>query len=109
MLSPYCPYGPQTQCHRCQRYRHATELCGADNPACTVCTGNHLTRVHQCEIPKCKAGPICVHGDIKCAACGDPHKASDRSCSMRIKISQEFRRMKFERAIKNTSNSEMKL
>jgi hypothetical protein len=30
--------------------------------------------------------------------CGDPHKASDRSCPMRIKTSQEFRLMKFERA-----------
>jgi hypothetical protein len=89
-ILPYCPYGPQTQCHRCQQYGHARELCGVENPACAVCAGNHLTKDYQCEVPRCKAGPVCVHGDIKCAACGNPHKASDRSCPMRIKASQEF-------------------
>jgi hypothetical protein len=108
-LSPYYPYGPQTQCHRCQQYGHATELCGVENPACAVCAGNHLTKDHQCEVSKCKTGPVCVHGDIKCAACGNPHKASDRSCPMRIKASQEFRRMKSERASNTTSGSEMEL
>jgi hypothetical protein len=78
-------YGPQTQYHRYQLYGHATELCGVENPACAVCTGNHLTKNHQCEIPKCKARPVCVHGDIKCAVCGNPHKASDHSCPMRTR------------------------
>jgi hypothetical protein len=36
-ISPYYPYSPQTQCHRCQRYGNATELCGVENPACAVC------------------------------------------------------------------------
>jgi hypothetical protein len=54
---------------------------------CAVCAGNRLTIDHQCEVPKCKAGLVCVHGDIKCAACGNLHKVSDHGCPMRIKAS----------------------
>jgi uncharacterized Zn finger protein (UPF0148 family) len=78
-------------------------------PSAKVYAGNHLTKDHQCKVPKCKAGPVCVDGDIKCAVCGNPHKASDRSCPMRIKASQEFRRMKSERASNIASGSEMEL
>jgi hypothetical protein len=87
----------------CQRYGHATELCRVVNPACDVCAGNHLTKDYQCEVPKCKAGPVCVHGDIKCAAFGNLHNASDHTCPMRTKTSQAFRRIKFKRA-SNTTN-----
>jgi hypothetical protein len=37
---------------------------------------------HQCPLKSCKGGPVCTHS--KCAACGDPHRATNRNCPARI-------------------------
>ena len=42
-ISEYYPYGPWTQCTKCQAYGHPTQLCKAEKPTCAVCSEAHST------------------------------------------------------------------
>jgi hypothetical protein len=79
-------YGPQTQCFRCQQFRHPKERYNAE-PVCAVCAGPHLTEKQEFPENNCKGGYPCFHPFTKCAVCSGPHRASNRACSVRIKIS----------------------
>jgi hypothetical protein len=103
-IGEYVQYGPQTQCTKCQQYGHHTLRCQALNPTCAVCAEPHMTKSHPCKISTCKEGPSCTHPPIKCAACGDMHKASDPKCPTRVKLSQEFR---FRRAYPTNADLNM--
>jgi hypothetical protein len=52
-----------TQCHRCQRWRHATSNCNAA-PRCPKCAGEHFTYTHKDKVPE---------KQVKCANCGGAH------------------------------------
>ena len=96
-ISEYVQFGPSTQCSKCQLYGHHALYCQSKEPVCAVCAGFHTTKDHPCKIQSCKAGPVCTHPPIKCAACGDPHKANDPNCPTRVKLSQEFRWQRAQR------------
>jgi uncharacterized coiled-coil protein SlyX len=89
-LTTYTAFGPQTQCSKCQAFGHPKAFCQA-GPKCAVCAQDHETFEHPCEISNCKKGIRCIHRDIKCTNCQRLYKATDRSCSHRIQVSQEFR------------------
>jgi hypothetical protein len=95
-ISEYHPYGVWTQCHKCQLYGHPTPLCKQEKPTCAVCAQDHSTRDHPCKFDTCKAGPACTHPPIKCAACQAPHKASDKNCLVRVKLSPFLRKTPLE-------------
>ncbi|KAJ3616680.1 hypothetical protein MTP99_014375 [Tenebrio molitor] len=59
-----------TQCHRCQRWGHATSNCQAA-ARCLKCAGPHFTYTHTEIVPKDK---------IKCANCNQGHVANDTIC-----------------------------
>jgi hypothetical protein len=59
-----------TQCHRCQRWWHATSNCNAA-PRCLKCAREHFTYTHKDNVPK---------EQVKCANCGGAHVASHVSC-----------------------------
>jgi hypothetical protein len=61
-----------TQCHRCQRWGHATSNCNS-NPRCLKCAQEHFTYEHIGPIPK---------EELKCANCKENHAANDTSCSV---------------------------
>jgi hypothetical protein len=84
-LDEYYPYGPNTQCNICQQYGHHPKKCTAD-PVCAVCAKPHPTKEHPCTVSSCKKGPACTHPPIKCAVCGNAHKASDPNCPTRTKM-----------------------
>lgn len=86
-LSEYYPHGPWTQCTKCQKYGHPTQLCKADEATCAVCADSHATREHPCKFETCNAGPTCTHPPIKCSNCSAPHKANDPNCPERVKKS----------------------
>ena len=85
MITPHFGYGRQTQCLRCLRFGHHTQLCHAKEPTCAVCARNHFTKSHSCPIPNCKQGQLCVHPPIQCINCKAPHKATDKACPARAK------------------------
>jgi hypothetical protein len=59
-----------TQCHRCQRWGHATSNCNAA-PRCLKCAGEHFTYTHKDNVPE---------EQVKCANCGGAHVVSHVSC-----------------------------
>lgn len=66
------------QCHRCQRWGHATTNCRA-SPKCLKCAKSHLTR--ECDRKDEDA--------IKCANCSGQHPANSTECKIyKIKITQ---------------------
>lgn len=96
-ISEYVQFGASTQCTKCQLYGHHTLYCQSKESVCAVCAGLHTTKDHPCKIQSCKAGPLCTHPPIKCAACSDSHKANDPNCPTRVKLSQEFRLQRAQR------------
>jgi hypothetical protein len=81
----YYPYDKATQCHRCQQYRHPTQLCKEETQvACVVYARPHPTKEHPYKFPNCHAGPTCKHLPIKCTARNGLHKASDQNCPARV-------------------------
>jgi hypothetical protein len=86
-ITLYIPFGPQTQCFKCQQFGRPKERCNAD-PVCAICAGPHLTQKHECPTKICRGGYPCIHPSTKCAVCDGPHRTSNRNCPVRIKISQ---------------------
>lgn len=62
------------QCHRCQRWGHATANCGAET-RCLKCAENHWTR--ECSKPLDEAAT--------CVNCKGPHPANNVECPVYIK------------------------
>jgi hypothetical protein len=63
-----------TQCHRCQKWGHATSNCYGD-PKCLKCAESHLTK--DCKKPQTTPA--------KCANCEGSHPANYTSCSAYLK------------------------
>lgn len=63
-----------TQCHRCQRWGHATSNCFTE-PACLKCGDDHLTR--ECTKP--------LNTPPKCANCREAHLSNSTTCRFYIK------------------------
>ena len=66
-----------TQCHRCQKWGHATSNCYA-NPKCLKCTKDHLTK--DCPNNSCD--------NMKCANCKGDHLANSLDCDVYKKYLQ---------------------
>lgn len=79
-----------TQCMRCLHFGHGTRNCHL-KPRCNICASNH-------ETSKCPMeGAADQQQQIKCANCGEPHCASDRSC----KVREEYKQIRKEASTKN--------
>jgi hypothetical protein len=89
-LTTYAAFGPQTLCLNCQGFGHPKAFCQT-SLKCAVCAQDHETAQHPCDQPQCKKGLRCMHGAIQCINCKQSHKASDRNCPTRMRVSQEFR------------------
>jgi hypothetical protein len=63
-----------TQCFKCQRFGHTTRACSSP-PRCGHCAGDHDTRDHG-------TGECPNESQVKCANCGQRHKAWDRTCRL---------------------------
>jgi hypothetical protein len=95
-LTDYFPSSPDTQCGRCYKLGHPTELC--KNPkACGVCGKEHDTKTHPCSDPTCSGGGNCRHGPFWCANCETTlHKSIEGSCPMKWKVRAMMRNHKPE-------------
>lgn len=69
-----------TQCHRCQRWGHATSNCYAE-PACLKCGEAHITR--ECKKP--------INTPPKCANCGDAHLSNSTDCKSYTKALEKIK------------------
>lgn len=63
-----------SQCHRCQKFRHASSNCNA-NPRCVKCAGPHLSK-------DCTRANHCPDSPPVCANCAGNHTANYRGCKM---------------------------
>jgi hypothetical protein len=71
---------PTDQCSKCQSFGHHSLRCSRE-PKCQICGANHETFLHKCN--KCNTtGKSCPHSTIRCANCGQNHKANDPSCEV---------------------------
>jgi len=74
------------RCFNCQQYGHSQAMCKNDS-TCGRCAGGHST-------------DSCISPDRRCAACKEPHAATDRGCPAWRK---EMERLKQERQKQGTS------
>ena len=82
-LTPYLPFSAGTQCGKCYKLGHPTAMCKDILPTCGVCAEQHASKDHTCSIPGCPGKTRCTHR-IKCATCGNPHKAWDIQCPTKV-------------------------
>jgi len=73
------PYGPTTQCFRCQGFGHDPRECRAP-PRCRFDGEAHHTTHHICRT--CKAQTPCQHVMLHCANCQGPHQANSTTCEV---------------------------
>jgi len=69
-------------CGRCSRWGHSEFCCHQDGaPTCSICSGQHRTEGHRCEVTTCGAtGKACSHTALKCPNCRGQHPAQDARC-----------------------------
>jgi hypothetical protein len=75
------------QCHNCQAFGHTASRC-AKEPTCALCSETHRTAdcTSVCPEPSpCSDRQNCIHG-LKCANCGENHRATSPSCQERKDI-----------------------
>lgn len=71
---------PTNQCNKCQGFGHLESRCSKPEK-CRICAANHHTSQHKCS--SCTSeGRASVLSLIKCANCGESHKANDTSCEV---------------------------
>jgi hypothetical protein len=71
------------QCEKCQQYGHTKYKCKNDYK-CRICSKKHDTIGHYCT--PCNTKDNCIHLPIKCANCGEAHKANSKICKEWIKV-----------------------
>jgi len=86
-------------CGRCTRWGHSEFRCHQDGaPTCSICSGQHRTEGHRCEVTTCGAtGKACSHTALKCPNCGGRHPAQDARCKEKtaaIAIARDGRMLK---------------
>lgn len=73
------PYGPTTQCFRCQGFGHNPKEC-REPPRCRFDGEAHHTTQHTCKT--CKAQAPCQHTVLHCANCQGAHQANSTTCDV---------------------------
>jgi len=86
-------------CGRCSRWGHSEFRCHQDGaPTCSICSGQHRTEGHRCEVTTCGAtGKACSHTALKCPNCRGRHPAQDARCKEKtaaIAIARDGRMLK---------------
>jgi hypothetical protein len=76
----YLAVKPTDQCGKCQGFGHHAIRC-VEAAKCQICAAKHETRLHVCNTCQ-KRGKPCSHGELKCANCGEKHKANDPTCEV---------------------------
>jgi hypothetical protein len=72
-------------CTICNKWGHSEFHCYSRKPVCGICTGEHRTSEHKCEVATCKAVVrMCEHTALKCSNCGEAHQVQDRRCRMKL-------------------------
>jgi hypothetical protein len=70
-----------TLCGKCSQWGHAEFRCREQAPRCGMCSGDHTTATHECEVSVCRrVGRGCQHIRSKCPNCGGMHFAQDGRC-----------------------------
>lgn len=79
-----------TQCRKCCKFGHPTQLCKEELPTCPICSGRHTRDAHRCGNNGCVKGgndkPVpdcCETIPMKCPNCGDNHTASFPGCPIK--------------------------
>jgi hypothetical protein len=81
---PFIPDKADTLCGRCSAWGHSEFRCHNVMEVCGICSENHLTAGHRCEVVTCGAvGRVCPHVGMKCPNCGGAHPAQDGRCRAR--------------------------
>jgi len=82
---PYVPNRADTLCGRCSEWGHSEFHCQKAALVCGICSGNHFTAGHRCEVATCGAiGRACPHAMMKCPGCGRNHPANDAWCLAKL-------------------------
>jgi hypothetical protein len=70
-----------TLCGNCSQWGHAEFRCREQVSHCRMCSGEHRTTAHECQVSVCgRVGRGCAHIKAKCPNCGGPHFVQDRRC-----------------------------
>jgi hypothetical protein len=83
---PFIADRADTLCGRCSGWGHSEFRCHQGGaPACSICSGQHRTEDHRCEVATCgKVGKVCPHTAMKCPNCGRGHPAQDARCRAKL-------------------------
>jgi len=74
-----------TLCAQCSHWGHSEFQWSRCVAVCAVCTGNHQTEAHRCEVATCGAiRRACPHAELKCPNCGGNHLAKDARCRAKL-------------------------
>jgi hypothetical protein len=83
-----------TLCGKCSQWGHAEFRCREQVATCGMCSGEHKTGQHKCDVSTCgRVGRGCQHSRAKCPNCGGQHFAQDGRCRAKreaIAISRGF-------------------
>jgi len=81
---PFIPDKLDTLCGSCSARGHWEFQCRKVAAACPICSRNHFTAGHRCEVVTCAVvGRVCPHVGMKCPNCGGVHPAQDGRCRAR--------------------------
>jgi len=82
-------------CAVCSQWGHSEFRCPRSAAVCAVCSGNHRTEAHKCEVATCGAiGRACPHTVMKCPNCGGNHPAKDARCQAKLMANAVARGMR---------------
>lgn len=82
---PFVPNRADTLCGICSHWEHSEFRYPRIVAVCTVCSGNHRTESHKCDVAMCGAiGRICPHTAMKCPNCNGSHPARDARCQAKM-------------------------
>jgi hypothetical protein len=85
-VSPHIDKPRLRQCSNCGSFKHTASRCG-NTTACFICTEDHPTDDHPCDECMEEIRYKCPHTIPKCTNCKGPHRADDKQCPTRAKIS----------------------
>ena len=77
----FIPNKEDTLCGRCSGWRHSEFQCHQEELVCGICSKNHFTARHRCEVATCGViGRVCPHAVMNCPGCDGNHPANDARC-----------------------------
>jgi len=77
----FIPNKADTVCGRCSGWGHSEFQCHQEELVCGICSGNHFTAGHLCEMATSGAiGRVCPHAVMNCPGCGGNHPSNDARC-----------------------------